>query len=59
MFNNDISNAGNGRPCVALAFGVGDEHANVKRKETTQVISGYYYTQSFNKSQEYNIECDG
>jgi len=30
-------------------------------KETRQllVINGYYYSQSFNKSQEYNIECDG
>jgi len=30
-------------------------------KETKQrlVISRYYYTQSINKSQEYNIECYG
>ena len=30
-------------------------------KETRQhlVINGYYYTQSFNKTQEYDIECDG
>jgi len=30
-------------------------------KETRQrlVISGYYYTQSINKSQDYNIGCDG
>jgi len=35
MFNNDISNAGNERSCLALAFGVSDEHANVKRNQTT------------------------
>jgi hypothetical protein len=59
MFNSDISNAENGRSCVALTFGVMMNMNMLKETRKRLVINGYYYTQSFNKSQEYNIECDG
>jgi hypothetical protein len=59
MLNNDISNAENGISYVALAFGVSEEHANVKRNQAALNNQWLLLYPVIHKSQEYNIECDG